>query len=291
MKPQVKPSEKSRILETKDYSLFNLKDFKVSKKFLNVVKESIDEKNLSKDYPILVDNNYNILDGKYRFLALYELGLAINYKIAEITTIEDAIRVKHIHKNIPLHEVIKLYSSLKNYNDLILLKDQFGFDYRIIVLAAQDQNSNSFNRIDRKVFNSGKFSFEFEATRSILTRVEFISNEFKWPPFYALELLKTNDAYQDIKSIIDHSIYFRYAVKLHESEAPGRNMSSHWRYAENVGFAFDEIFDAIHAVGDENPWGREFVNDSIVILKKLGVTLKQGTSLVDQLNDHDHRTS
>ena len=154
MIPKVKNSEKSRILETKDYSIFNLRKTKISKKHLNNVKESIICKNLNVDYPILVDEEYNIIDGKYRFLALYELKEKIKYKVAEVTTFEDVIRNKGLTKNASYEEIIDCYSDLEQYNMVIVLSERYNITNREVLLEI-DEIKLGYNKINKRVIQSG----------------------------------------------------------------------------------------------------------------------------------------
>lgn len=117
---QVLSTEKKRVLESKDYSLFTLNDnFITSKKHFNKILNSISEKNLCCDYPILVDQEYNVLDGKYRFMVCYELQLPVFYKIAEKTNLFDAIKIKNIHRKTPIEEVVHAYSEFPNYRNIV----------------------------------------------------------------------------------------------------------------------------------------------------------------------------
>jgi hypothetical protein len=278
MKPQVKPSELTRILQTKDYSIFNLKDFKISKRHLNVVKESIQEKNLSKDYPILVDKNYDVIEGKYRFLALYELGLPIHYKISEVTSIEDAIRIKHIHKNVPLEDCIKVYSSIKQYKDLILLQDEFDFSYRTIVLVAQIDPSRT-HTINRKSFDSGRLpEFDFDKAKEKLSRIKFICDAYQWDERSSLSVVDSE--FPTIQSIIDASFFFKAAVKLYtKMYGVGRERYYYCYDLDSYSGCFYGIQNALNytskneikATTDEYP---ELLIASEMILKQIGIRIK-----------------
>jgi hypothetical protein len=179
MKPKVKESEKSRILSTKDYSIFEFPDFKIAKKHLQTIKESIQAKNLSKDYPILVEAlSYKVIEGKYRFLACYDLQLPIHYKISEVTTQKDAIRIKYIHKNIPIEEVVRVYSDLRPYNDILLMHDEFDGYFPLwfipyCISGAIDHYQNGMPKVSRKIFDSGELEkWDFMLVRNFLNRVK-----------------------------------------------------------------------------------------------------------------------
>jgi hypothetical protein len=155
MKPLVKQTEKSRILSTRDYSLFEVPNRKVSNKFLNIVIDSITEKDLSPDYAILVDSGYKIIDGLYRFLALKQLQHKIYYKVAEVTTEADAIRAKHIHKDMSIDDIVKGYSDLPAYNQLLVFSEIYNLSLSSIVLSTRNAIS-SHSRVSKKVLATRK---------------------------------------------------------------------------------------------------------------------------------------
>lgn len=198
MKPTVKPSERSRILSTKDFSLFEFPDVKISKKHLEWVKESILEKNLLPDYPILVDEKYNILDGKYKFLACYELKIPINYKIAEVTNIFDATRVKQIHLSTPINKIIELYKDKENFANIIFIKSLFNnvFSYQEILSLLDSackpiKKTVPYSVINKYKLASGKLDdFNLNDLERKLLRVKHIIQEYEWPIKCAISLVK-----------------------------------------------------------------------------------------------------
>lgn len=195
MKPLVKESEKSRILKSKDYSMFEFPDFKVSKKHLERMKESIQSfGNLCPDEPIVVDpKTYKIIKGRYRFLACYDLQLPIHYKISEVTTEKNAVATKHIHKQIAVEDVVKLYADLKPYNDILVLHDELSgyFSLNFIPYAIPEARAKNptahakcILKMDRETFNSGCLpEWNYNKTRARLLRVKNFCerfHEFGW---------------------------------------------------------------------------------------------------------------
>jgi len=173
MKPTIKVSEKSRILVSKDYSMFEFPDFKVSSKHMEEMKSSIQKKNLLPDYPILVDDKYSIIEGRYRFLACYDLRLPVYYKIAEVTELKDAISIKHIHKNIHFEDVVNMYASMEPYGNILKLKEEVDLSIYSIILAIDELRFPSSNlRIDRKLLDSGELqSWNYSRAKARLLRV------------------------------------------------------------------------------------------------------------------------
>lgn len=90
-------SEKTRVLRTGDYSIFKPNNqLRFSQGKLQILIGAMKDKNLSKDLPIIVDENYNILDGRYRFEANKYLQEPIYYKVSEGANLIDLMRAKEI---------------------------------------------------------------------------------------------------------------------------------------------------------------------------------------------------
>lgn len=186
MKP-ILSTEKTRILKTTDLSIFSLQEhLSISRRHLAKVKSAIVEKNLTPDYPILVDEQYNILEGKYRFLSCYELKLPIFYKVAEVTTLADAIAAKHINRKTPLPEVIETYKANCNYGNIIeMYRDLDGsLSYREIL----DTINWSPKRYDKQAFYTGKFpEWDIDSFKKKIARVKYIMELFNVSSYtYAL---------------------------------------------------------------------------------------------------------
>lgn len=260
VKPKVKESEKSRILRTDDYSLFEMPDNDISSKYLEIIKDSLIEKNLIKDCPILVDDNYKILDGKYRFLALYQLRETVFYKIAESTNEKDAIRLKQINKKSPIKDIVKVYSDLPQYNNIIKIYYEFNgvFSYELIVGLTQaccglKGSSNKIKSIARAKLASGRMEdYNYEQLIGFLKNVLYVHNEYKFSITSAVELLidltweyneeigsdKAIRTYRDMSWIIDNSIMLNQCIKI--PERFGRTMCCKFYKLEECLWELDQ---------------------------------------------------
>lgn len=89
---KVKQSEKNRILTTDAYNLFSYDKERIFRNKIDLLKIQMKEKNLSKDLPIIINEEYKILDGRHRFVASVELGLPIFYKVAEVCLAIDLLK-------------------------------------------------------------------------------------------------------------------------------------------------------------------------------------------------------
>lgn len=178
-------TEKTRVLSTLDYSIFNLNEsLSISKKHLTRIKNSIYSKNLCPDYPILVSEGYDILEGKYRFLACYQLQLPIYYKIAEVTTLRDAIHLKHITRKTPTMEVIEIYKENPNYGNLIEMFREYQDDKltikTILRIIRWDNTTNPFES-----FYSGNLrDWSIDEFKSRVEWVKEVMDYLNHPYFY-----------------------------------------------------------------------------------------------------------
>lgn len=189
---------------TKDYSMFEFPDFKVSKKHLEAMKASIKANgNLCPDEPIVVEiDTYQIIKGRYRFLACYDLQLPIYYKVSEVTTLRKAVATKHIHKNMAIEDVIKVYNEIPHYQAIKILHSEMGgfFNMKTVCSAIfecrqrYDMNVvHPSRRIDRRKLDSGLLGeWDYTAAKERLFRVKSFLQEFSqfgWTVDDAFDLL------------------------------------------------------------------------------------------------------
>ncbi len=110
-----------RIFRTDDYTMFkelpgNRKDAAVrSKKVIQSIK-----KNGYVLSPICINENYEIIDGQARKLALQELGMPIDYYIAPGATITDCIAMNIYGTKWTTVDYIDSYADIGNENYIIL---------------------------------------------------------------------------------------------------------------------------------------------------------------------------
>ncbi len=251
MKPQVKQSEKSRILSTRDFSMFEFPDVKISKKHLEWVKESIIEKNLLPDYPILVDDGYNILDGKYKFLACYELKIPVHYKVSEVTTLIDAIRIKEICKKTPLNQIIEIYKHIDGYQNLIYLKQTFPeLTYKDIIklidtsclLAKASYSYHVEPRINRRVIASGKLpEYSIDVVEKRIVTSRYIVEEFGLSKDEAIHFLVYNNYSIDFPSVAKNLRRAKEIADLQKVEKTRGNHS--WLIPYNTVYEYHHLIN------------------------------------------------
>ena len=71
--------------KTKDYRKFNFLSLnrRLNRKHINALKTSITKNGYLSSNPILVNENYEILDGQHRFIALKEMDMEIPYEVVD----------------------------------------------------------------------------------------------------------------------------------------------------------------------------------------------------------------
>lgn len=89
--------------------------------------DNISRKNLLKYYPILVNENMEIIDGQHRLLAAAELGLEVPYEVVKGLKIEDVMSINTASKSWGIGEFVDAYISLgvKDYQELKDFANEF----------------------------------------------------------------------------------------------------------------------------------------------------------------------
>lgn len=223
--------------------MFEFPDVKISKKHLVWIKESLLEKNLLPDYPILVDDKYQILDGKYKFLACYDLGLPVHYKVAEVTGLLDALRVKQICKTSTLKEIIEAYKHVEQYSNLIYLRDHFGGIHYSTILKFVD--GCEYKKVDgtaicinKYILASGKLpEFNVSLVEKRITTFNYVMSEFDWDENsivmllryygYSLDFKFLSKYLRKAKTDADYRLANKHKSEFHDSF---RKSGGCWQY-------------------------------------------------------------
>jgi hypothetical protein len=112
------------LYQTTDYGIFKYipQNRKTMSEHVLKLAQSIKTKNLVKDFPILVNDKMEILDGQNRLQALQQLGYPAYYKIASDMTIDDISLVNTVSKNWSLDDYLHQYIS-KGFSEYLKFKD------------------------------------------------------------------------------------------------------------------------------------------------------------------------
>lgn len=106
---------KGYIYETGEYGLFKNLSGNRFVDHSGKIAESMKERGLLLA-PIIVNENYEIIDGQNRFEACKKLNLPVYYVIAEGYGINECIAMNSVSKNWSVFDYIQSYADLGNYN-------------------------------------------------------------------------------------------------------------------------------------------------------------------------------
>ena len=114
--------ESVNVLKTKDYDQFSFIDGNrdINKENLTRIKQSMAEKYIP--VPIIVNDEYEIIDGQHRFLAAKSLNLAIYFIIIPNLKLEDVQRLNTNSANWAYKQYLQSYCKL-GYRDYLLFRD------------------------------------------------------------------------------------------------------------------------------------------------------------------------
>lgn len=88
----------------------------------------MEERNLLEQYPILVNENMEIIDGQHRLAAAIRLDIPVHYQILENASLGDVVGINSSQKNWTMMDYIESYIRLGNQNYVILknFMEEFG---------------------------------------------------------------------------------------------------------------------------------------------------------------------
>lgn len=177
------------VYKSNDYSIFKIPDnFIYRERFYDYLKESIIQKNLLIDCPILIDTNFNIVDGCYRFLVAKSLGIELFYRFTENKRI-DHVNIKDIKDKVMADDYLIYYKDNLNYRMLSSELDKFsGLIPKRKFLELMGVNSKS--RIKFTTFKNGEYIFEDKYVKKC-KRLAILLNEYEWTkePFNAISCI------------------------------------------------------------------------------------------------------
>lgn len=189
-----------------DYTKFKLYGFNriVTQGHIDKIKKSIRENGFIKSFPVLVDRNFNIIDGQHRFCACKQLNLPIYYEMIDTPKKKLVVSLNTSHKNWNVADYVKFYSECAKNENFIRLasvmkmmklsaseahlmrggyigrKFQSEVQNGTLIFTAQDVEKVSFNciYIDRICKNLRfKYSYRFARAVMALENYEGFSRE------------------------------------------------------------------------------------------------------------------
>lgn len=191
---------KTSIYMTYDYSKFNFlkENRKLNTKNYAKLLASMKEEQLI--IPVLVNENYCIVDGQHRFTVSKELGLPVYYYMIEGYNISEVRRANMVSSNWTKNDFLNMHvqEGKEDYIELKKLSDDFKITINdLLRLFAAVQNKNQ--RITMKNFEKGTFTIDGkEIITNFLNDLQdfkFFKNYNSKPFVAAFSKLYFNDRY------------------------------------------------------------------------------------------------
>ena len=117
----------SQVIETNDYSLFSILkgNRQINKAHLNRLKESIEQESLI--VPIIVNEEYEIIDGQNRYNAWKDLNLPVYYIVVEGYGLSQVQRLNSNIRNWSMKDYADCYDTLgkKDYKVYKKFKEKY----------------------------------------------------------------------------------------------------------------------------------------------------------------------
>ena len=110
-------------MKTSDYSIFNTIEGNrnISREHVSRLANAIENKNLLQYFPVLVNENMEVIDGQHRLMAAAKLGYDVHYEVVPGLTIEHVVSINTNLRKWTLMDFIESYIELGK-NDYVILK-------------------------------------------------------------------------------------------------------------------------------------------------------------------------
>lgn len=267
---KVLQSEKNRILKSTSYDLFNYSNYKIQVSRVNMLMVDIERKNLNKDIPIIIDDEYNILKGRHVFLALKNLGYPIYYKVAEVGERLDFMMAKKYNKSCSPFDFAVFHKDKFSYRYLLDFnketKISFKNIYSQIFFLSKNIRSN-----DYRIFQEGNWVLSTEDKSQLDKKLDIIkyfeSLGFSSTDTYSYVL---DEPINLIKNIFNKMYkYVKYQIEYVSSDISGCNI---------IVEIYDYFYDKKLYYNENSRMGTNLKTDLIKCLRAAGEfkELKQG---------------
>ncbi len=147
------------VQETKDYEVFQNLDWnrKLHEGNLKKLQKSIEENNMLKSRPILIDENFRVIDGKHRLEVAKRLGIPVWYQVHENGSPQDIIRLNNAVKSWSIPDYLNFYcrNGFHHYIELEKFAKSNNLDVNIALNLLNSERSPGFY----KAFKEGEYEF------------------------------------------------------------------------------------------------------------------------------------
>lgn len=163
-----------KTLKETDYSKFKLLNTnrRTTSGHVAKLKTSIREKDMTQDFPVIIDNDFFVIDGQHRLEALKLLGLPVYYRFAVSASAKDIKLLNSTAKSWNLEDHLNSYIQDGNLNYVKLKKFM---DWSGIKSVNAGLKIISKSGVMRKDVTALNFNHSDKSRKS------FIDGEFKYP--------------------------------------------------------------------------------------------------------------
>lgn len=190
MNMKVLDTEKNRVLQSNEYTLFKYKKPRLSERKILILMDEMKVKNISKDTPIIVDSEFNILDGVYRYEANKRLGSRIYYKVAEIANKLDLMKASSLSNKPSDWEYVLMHQDKLAYRKVIEWSKVLPYHFTDIIRVLNYSYLTYQNRLYNNMFKNGLMDYTREHENTLKNAKEFSD---QWLKLYPELLLPLND--------------------------------------------------------------------------------------------------
>lgn len=241
------------VYETKNYN--NFKYLKGNRDILNKRKETIIQSIQENGWitnPIVVNENMEIIDGQGRFEALKELGMPVQYVIAEGATIETCITLNFRQKNWTSDDYIKCFADLGNTNYVILKKCMetygLGCDATAVLLSSNFSDTQKNKTIQRGEFKVDHQETAFDLMHYSKAVYEIIGERTgrkrTWAPVIKMVFLSPEiDSKVFLDKLEKFKVFIEPCVNIHQAIACFEKIYNYHSHGHKV--FFEPIYDRI----------------------------------------------
>lgn len=148
---QAKSANIFDILETRDYDEFKPLDGnrQISKAHVNRLKAAIQENNLLHEFPILVNERYEVIDGQHRLEAARQLGVPIYFRVVEGADIRHTAYSNNVVKKWNTEQYLRARVKCESPNkemfeELSLLADEYRVKMNVMIAILSDRCPRGF---------------------------------------------------------------------------------------------------------------------------------------------------
>lgn len=95
--------------------------------------KAIEKKNLLEEFPIIVNEQFEIIDGQHRLMAAAQLGVPVHYKIVRHMDLANTMDINTASKSWGVKDFVNSYVTLENSHYIALKEfaEEFGVSYTI----------------------------------------------------------------------------------------------------------------------------------------------------------------